>query len=130
MQRRQFIKWLVPVSLVATGLVAGVSIFRKSACAVLDLPALLKRLQLFSDAELGKKISLELGANDLKRFDGLCEETFDESYRQLAAKDFAEGKIKNVDGWLLSDTEVITHRSVYLYQVSLSGALPAADSRP
>jgi len=130
MQRRQLLKIILPLGLITVGVVSGVSMLKKSACRVLDLPALLKRLQPFSDAELGKKISLPVNADDLKRFDGLCEESFDEGYRQLVTKDFAERKTKMVDGWILSETEVLTHRAVYSHQAYLSGAPQAAGSAP
>jgi len=125
MQRRQLLKIILPLGLITAGVVGGVSLLKKSACRVLDLPALLKHLKPFSDTELGKMSSVEKNPFDsaqgalaeqsrsLKHFDSLCEESFDEGYRQLVTKDFAEGKVKSVDGWLLSETEVLTHQLVY-----------------
>ena len=120
MQRRQFLKIIVPLGLITAGVVS-VSLLKKSACEALDLPALLKRLKPFSDPELGKKTApfdsaqgaLAERSRSSKHFDTLCEGSFDEGYRQLVINDFAQGKTTQVDGWIISDTEAQTHRLVY-----------------
>jgi hypothetical protein len=99
----------------------GVSLLKKSACEALDLPALLKRLKPFADPELGKKAApfdsaqgaLAERSRSLKHFATLCEGSFDEGYRHLVITDFAQGKTTQLDGWIISQTEVLTHRLVY-----------------
>jgi hypothetical protein len=114
MQRRQFLKYLLPLGLATAGLVAGVSFFRRSACTQLDDAQLLTRLKPFSDPELGKVMSLEAPTGDLDDLRVMCKENFDQAYRARIAADFSAGKTREVDGWLLSETEAITHRAVYL----------------
>jgi len=117
MQRRQFLKYLLPLGLATAGVAVGVTLFKKTACTVLDLPTLLKRLQPFADKELANKLDTQISASDLNRLQAAigekCDENFDERLRQLIAADFAEGKIQNVDGWILSETEALTHQLVY-----------------
>ena len=59
MQRRQLLKIILPLGFITVGVVSGASLLRKPVCKVLDLPALLKRLKPFADAELGKKANIE-----------------------------------------------------------------------
>jgi hypothetical protein len=122
MQRRQIIKLLVPLGLAAAGLSVG-AVFKKSTCRVLPLSGLREHLKPFADAELAKKIDTAASSEAGHHFDGMCEQGFDDSYRQQVARDFAEGKMKNVDGWFLSETELFTHLVVYQPE-SLSGARP------
>jgi len=125
MQRRQLLKLLVPVGMLAAGVVAGVSVFRHVACKALDSSSLLQYLKPFADEALGKAVAAHPVADDPKHFESLCEERFDEGYRELVTRDFVAGKVNSVDGWLLSETETLTHYLVYL-----SGARQAVGSAP
>jgi hypothetical protein len=125
MQRRQLFKYLLPVGLAAAGLSAGILMpGRSSSCTRLTASRLLQRLHPFSDVVLGKATALPVG-NGLQRFDALCEENFEAGYRALVVQDFAAGKLARVDDWLLSETEALTHRAVYLSNVRQGvGSMP------
>lgn len=126
MQRRQLLKLFVPLGLVAAGLAAGVVVLKRSACDLLDLATLREHLKPFADVELAKKLAGQVAAQpalDGQHFATWCEQDFEQHYRQHMASDFAEGKVKNVDGWLLSETEALTHQLVY------GPAMPADGQR-
>ena len=134
MQRRQLLKLLVPLSLAAAGLSAGVLMLKKSACDLLDLGALRQYLKPFADVQLAKELAKKAAmtpapATYSQHFAGWCEQDFEQTYRKRLASDFAEGKVQNVDGWLLSETEALTHLLVY-GPASLSGEPPGAGSTP
>ena len=133
MQRRQLLKLLLPLSLAATGLASGLVFLKKSACDKLDFAALRDALKPFADAALAKEQAKKLAAAPVivaqQNLDLGCEQDFEQTYRRRVASDFAEGKVNNVDGWLLSETEAFTHLLVY-EPGSLSGALPVAGSVP
>ena len=116
MHRRQLLKLILPAALVSVGgvgAVLGRKLFLKQSCEVMSLPELIKHLQPFSDANLGKNSYLEVKAEVLKRFNGFCEDDFAKRYQQLVSDDFSQGKTMMVDGWIISETEAITHRLVY-----------------
>jgi hypothetical protein len=114
MQRRQLLKYLLPAGVAVVGLLSSLSLQGSSAlCTRLTPSRLLQRLRPFSDIGLGKAVAMPVG-NGLQRFDALCEENFEAGYRALVVQDFVAGKLIHVDGWLLSETEALTHRALYL----------------
>jgi hypothetical protein len=129
MQRRQILKLVLPLALLsasAAGVVLGRKLMLKTDCTTPGPAALLAHLKPFSDAELGKAAAAVPDAASLQRLGRLCEQDFDQHYRQLVQLDFAEGRRQQVDGWILSQTEALTHRLVS-QPALLSGVLPAGD---
>lgn len=116
MQRRQLLKLILPIALLTTGVVGvamGRKLIQKPGCVTLDPVLLHARLKRFSDVELGKKAALEVSAAELAQLQSLCEQDFDQRYRELVQDDFAKGHIERVDGWILTHTEALTHRLAY-----------------
>lgn len=127
MQRRQVLKLILPLTLFAAGAlgtVFGRKLLHKTDCTTGEPAMLLSRLKPFSDAELGKKAGAEIVGANLHHLQALCESGFDQQYRLLVQGDFIEHRTHKVDGWILSQTEVITHHVVQ-NPVYLSGVQPA-----
>jgi hypothetical protein len=122
MQRRSFLKLLLPLGALLAGCRPSASV----DCLSNSAPWL-QSLKRFADPVLGKVAALSLPMNEqkLKSLGDVCHGDFVKHYRQQAATDFAAGKTVPLDGWILSETEAFTHRAVYL-----AGAPPAADSMP
>jgi hypothetical protein len=126
MQRRQVLKLLLPLTLLAAG-VAGTVFGRKLLRTDCRAPELLTRLQPFSDVELGKKVAatvaVTIAPGSLGPLQALCEQDFEQQYRQLVQADFAGHRTQQVDGWILSQTEALTHL-VVSQPAYLSGVQP------
>jgi len=122
MKRRHFLQRLLPLGLAATSLA---SLVARAAAVCTHTPGwLVGRLRTFYDPVLGKACRQPVG-HGLARFDAICEEDFDNSFRALVVADYAASRIVagGVDGWLLSETETIMYRAVFLADVR-QAALP------
>lgn len=73
----------------------------------------LRQLRRFADPVLGRAASKVL-PDHLPAPRNVCAEDFAERYRQEAAANFAAGKVVSLEGWIVSETEAVTHRAVYL----------------
>jgi len=127
MQRRSFLKLLLPLGALSLGtLLAGCRPSASVDC-LSNSSLWLQRLKTFADPVLGKAAALSVSADEqkLKHLGDVCSRDFTGRYRQQAAKDFAAGKTVSLDGWVVSETEAFTHRAVYL-----ADALPAVGSGP
>jgi len=115
MQRRQLLKLALPITLLSVGM-AGLALRQwraKSNCVAADLATVLRRLKPFADAELGKSAGIAVSTEALQGLESICGQDFDQQYRQLVQDDFAAGRTEDVDGWMLSHTEALTHHVVY-----------------
>ena len=110
MHRRQLLLWLVPALLLPAA--AGRAMQMPVKCKQQALPALADKLKPFTDPELGKAAGQQ---QSFERLAALCEQGFAAQYRELVAADYARGATRNIDGWILSESEAAAQQLVYQY---------------